>query len=69
MRRVSYDSWERNTETLKLGRKHGKDFRRVAIFGNKKWQEVAASVGSWFIGGEMKFFEDSEAALEWLDPD
>ena len=27
------------------------------------------SIGSWFIGGEMKFFEDSSTALEWLDQD
>jgi hypothetical protein len=56
-------------DDFRLGRKHGKDFRRVAIYGKRKWQEVAASVGSWFIGGEMKFFEDSTAALEWLDQD
>lgn len=54
-------------DDFRLGRKHGKSFRRVAVYGKRKWQEVAASVGSWFIGGEMEFFEDSAAALEWLD--
>lgn len=54
-------------DDFRLGRKHGKSFRRVAIYGKRKWQEVAANVGSWFIGGEMEFFEDSAAALEWLD--
>ena len=39
---------------------------KIAIFGNKKWQEYSAKVGSWFITGDIKYFEDADAALSWL---
>ncbi len=53
-------------DDFKLGLKYGNAFDKVAIFGNKKWQEVAARVGTWFISGEVKFFSDAQAALTWL---
>ncbi len=53
-------------DDFKLGLKYGNAFVKVAILGSKKWQEVAARVGTWFIGGEMKFFTEEQAALSWL---
>jgi len=53
-------------DDFKLGLKHGNEFRKIAIFGNKKWQEYTAKMGSWFISGEVKYFEDSDQALAWL---
>ncbi|RLA24852.1 MAG: STAS/SEC14 domain-containing protein [Gammaproteobacteria bacterium] len=53
-------------DDFKLGLKHGNEFSKIAIFGNKKWQEYTAKIGSWFISGEVKFFEDSDQALAWL---
>jgi len=46
--------------------KHGNEFEKIAIFGNKKWQEIAAKVGNWFISGETKYFDNGEGALSWL---
>lgn len=43
--------------------KHGNEFEKVAIFGNKKWQENTAKICSWFISGEVKYFESESAAL------
>ncbi len=62
------EGWELRAawDDFKLGLKHGNEFDRIAIFGNKKWQEYAAKIGSWFISGEVKFFEDADEALEWL---
>jgi hypothetical protein len=28
---------------------------------------MAAKIGSWFISGEMKYFEDEDDAIEWLN--
>jgi hypothetical protein len=53
-------------DDLKLGLKYGNAFVKIAIFGSKKWQEVAAKVGTWFISGEVKFFSEAQAALTWL---
>ncbi len=62
------EGWELRAawDDFKLGLKHGNDFSRIAIFGNKKWQEYAAKISSWFISGEAKFFENADDALNWL---
>ena len=62
------DGWEARAlwDDLKLGLKHGNQFVKIAIYGNKGWQKIASKIGTWFIAGEIKFFEDREAALNWL---
>jgi len=62
------EGWELRAawDDFRLGLKHGSEFDRIAIFGNKKWQSYAAKMGSWFIAGEVKYFEDAEAAIAWL---
>ena len=63
------EGWEPRAawDDFKLGLKHGNEFEKLAIYGNKKWQAFLAKMGSWFISGEMKFFEDEEQALAWLN--
>ncbi|MBT3812218.1 MAG: STAS/SEC14 domain-containing protein [Gammaproteobacteria bacterium] len=62
------EGWELRAawDDFQLGLKHGNKFSKIAIFGNKKWQEYTAKIGSWFISGEVKYFEDSQQALAWL---
>ncbi|WP_167631764.1 STAS/SEC14 domain-containing protein [Mariprofundus ferrooxydans] len=62
------EGWELRAawDDFRLGLKHGSEFDRIAIFGNKKWQSYAAKMGSWFIAGEVKYFEDANAAIGWL---
>ena len=62
------DGWELRAawDDLKLGLKHGSDFEKIAIFGNQRWQDLAAKVGSWFLSGEVRSFDDRDAALAWL---
>ncbi|MAA70204.1 MAG: STAS/SEC14 domain-containing protein [Bermanella sp.] len=62
------DGWELRAawDDLKLGLKHGKAFQNVAICGNKRWLQVAAKVGSWFISGDVKYFDDIQEALQWI---
>lgn len=63
------DGWELRAawDDFKLGLKHGNEFDRIAIYGNKRWQEMAARVGSWFVSGEARYFDDYEAAVAWLN--
>jgi hypothetical protein len=63
------DGWELRAgwDDFKLGLKHGSEFDKIALYGNKGWQQMAAKIGSWFISGESKYFEDFDTALEWLD--
>ncbi|WP_226664692.1 STAS/SEC14 domain-containing protein [Microbulbifer aggregans] len=62
------EGWEIRAawDDLKLGVKHGRQFNKIAMVGNKRWQEIAAKIGTWFIGGEARFFEGPAEALAWL---
>jgi len=59
------EGWELRAawDDLKIGVKHGRDFEKIAIYGNKNWQEIAAKVGGWFISGEVRYFDDEQSAL------
>lgn len=62
------EGWEPRAawDDFKLGLKHGNEFEKIAIYGNKDWQKMTAKIGGWFISGEVKYFNDSDDALTWL---
>ena len=62
------DGWtlEAMWDDFKFGLQHGSEFTKIAVVGNKNWQEWASKVGSWFIGGEIKSFHNENEAIEWL---
>ena len=63
------EGWELRAawDDFQLGLKHGNEFSNIAIYGNKNWQEYAAKIGTWFISGEVKYFDNCGDALEWLN--
>lgn len=65
------EGWELRAawDDLKLGLKHGNEFKKIAIYGNKNWQEITAKVGSWFISGEIRYFHEAGVAISWLNSD
>lgn len=62
------DGWEARAawDDLKIGLKHGNEFEKIAIYGNKKWQQLAAKVGAWFVSGEIQYFNNDADAISWL---
>jgi hypothetical protein len=62
------EGWEPQAawDDFKLGMKYRGEFDKIAIFGNKKWQEYAARLASWFISGEAEYFDSEAEALAWL---
>ncbi|MDO6746655.1 STAS/SEC14 domain-containing protein [Gilvimarinus sp. 1_MG-2023] len=62
------EGWEARAawDDFKIGLKHNNHFHKIAILGNKRWQKVAAKLGSWFVSGEVEYFESQEAAIVWL---
>ncbi len=62
------EGWELRAawDDFKLGLKHNNDFKRIAIHGNKGWQESISKLGRWFVSGEIKFFENLDDAVAWL---
>ena len=65
------EGWEVRAawDDFKLGVKHGTQFVKIAIYGNKNWQEMASKIGSWFVSGDAKYFDNEAAALDWLNED
>lgn len=62
------EGWELRAawDDFRLGLKHGNQFVKIAIYGNKGWQEMAAKIGSWFVSGEVKYFDNEDTAIAWL---
>ena len=54
-------------DDLKFGLKHNKEFTKLALVGDKKWEEYAVKISNWFMSGDMRYFEDMPAALAWLN--
>jgi len=53
-------------DDFKLGLKHGSEFTKIAIYGNKAWQEKVSKLADWVVSGEVQFFDDYGDALAWL---
>ncbi|WP_394125322.1 STAS/SEC14 domain-containing protein [Vibrio hepatarius] len=65
---TEFSGWELRAawDDFELGLKLGFKLEKVAIYGDKNWQELASKVGGWFISGEMRSFGDYQSAIEWL---
>ncbi|CAH6783411.1 STAS/SEC14 domain-containing protein [Vibrio chagasii] len=53
-------------DDFKLGLELNSKIDKIAICGDKSWQELASKVGSWFVSGDIKSFEEHDPAIEWL---
>ncbi len=62
------EGWELRAawDDFKLGLKHNNEFRKIAIYGNKNWQKISAKLGSWFMSGEIQYFDNLQDALNWV---
>ncbi len=65
---TEFEGWELAAiwDDFKFGLKHRNEFNKIAIIGNKNWQQTMTKIGQWFISGEIQFFEQTEPALTWL---
>lgn len=64
------DGWEIQAawDDFKLGLKHGKEFEKIAILGHSNnLLKYGSKIASWFIHGEVKYFEDLQEAMNWLN--
>ena len=53
-------------DDMKFGVKHCNAFDKMAIVGNKKWEEDSVAMMSHLMKGKSKFFKDRDKALAWL---
>ena len=66
---TDFEGWEMRAawDDFKLGVKHNHEFSKIALIGNKKWEELMAKVSNWFISGDIQYFENRQDGLSWLD--
>jgi len=62
------EGWELRAawDDFKLGLKHNNEFRKIAIYGNKNWLQLSAKIGSWFVSGDIQYFDNEQEALSWV---
>ncbi len=53
---------------LKVDASHLSDYGKMAIVGEKKWQEWASKVTDFFANSEVKYFDlaQKKEAMEWI---
>lgn len=64
------ESWEPEAilEDLKVDIKHASDYEKIAVVGEKKWQELITKAFKPFTGAEVLYFdlEDKQEARKWI---
>ena len=66
-----FRGWEAKAawDDLRFGLQHDKDFKRIAIVGDKAWEHTAIALANFFTRTEIHFFSKDEAknAWDWLE--
>ncbi len=70
---TDFHGWEPHAawDDFKLGVKHFLDIERIAMVGEKKWQEWMARFGRTFTRARIRYFESNaiKEARKWLSSD
>ncbi|HIE33190.1 MAG TPA: hypothetical protein EYP81_03990 [Thermodesulfobacteriaceae bacterium] len=65
-----FKKWEAKAawDDLKFGIAHDIDFDRIAVIGNRKWQQWMVKVSNIFFTADMRYFsaEEKQEAMDWL---
>ena len=66
-----FDGWEVKTffEATQFSLSHRNDFERIAMVGEKKWQEWMTEIMKPFTSAEVKYFsaEERDDARKWIE--
>ncbi len=64
-----FEGWELQAawDDLKFGLRHNKEFSKLAFVGDKSWEKYSIKISNWFMSGDMRYFEDIEDAITWLN--
>ena len=63
-----FEGWtlEAAWDDFRFGLEIREDIKKMAVVGNRKWEEIFTKITSWMIPGKARFFHDKEEALAWL---
>ena len=59
-------SFEAALDDLRFGLKIKDKFQKIAVVGNKKWEEISVDLFRHLSKGEMRFFESMDEARNWI---
>jgi hypothetical protein len=64
---VEFHGWEPKAawDDYEYWRKYGKDIERVAIVGEKLWEEWMTKLAKLFMRGNVKYFDQNELDDAW----
>ncbi|QOR61895.1 STAS/SEC14 domain-containing protein [Sulfurovum sp. ST-21] len=64
----AFKGWEMKAawDDLKFGLKHRNAFDKMAIVGDRQWEEISVKMMAHFMAGKTRFFKNREKALSWL---
>jgi hypothetical protein len=64
-----FEGWSARAalDDMKLGLKLRNSFDKMAVVGDKKWEELAVEFASGFTKGKLKFFKNIDKAIKWLN--
>jgi len=62
-----FKGWEAKAawDDYEYWRKYGKGIERIAIVGNKRWEEWMTKLAKLFMKGGVKYFDDSQLEDAW----
>ncbi len=65
---LEFDGYELRAiwDDLKFGLKYDSEFKKIAVVGNKRWEEYGIRISKWFMSGDLKFFDNMDDAFKWL---
>jgi hypothetical protein len=65
-----FHGWETGAawDDFRFDREHGQEVERIAMVGEKKWQEWISKLGGLFAGTEVRYFEHGQIdeAKRWV---
>ncbi len=68
---IDFEGWDSKAawEDFRFGLGHDRDFERIAIVGDSKWEQAMVALANLFTRTRMKFFrrEDIDQAWSWLE--
>ena len=66
-----FEGWEARAmwDDVKFVLGHSKEFAKIALIGNKTWEEYVAKVADWFISPQVEFFKNEDDAMAWVSSD
>ena len=56
-------------DDMKLAFKYRNSIKKIAVLGDKKWEEYSAKIGDFFMKGQIHYFDlsDNDKAIAWLE--